>query len=283
VPLISQSGIARVVVATRDPNPKVRGRGLAALRRAGLKVTIGVGRVGAGRLIEAYRTRVTTGRPLVTLKVAATLDGKIATARGESRWITGRLARKVVHGLRAQSDGVLVGIGTVLADDPSLTVRMGASSGHHPIRIVLDPSLRIPLRAKVLTDGQAPTLIVTTPAGPAARRARLMKLGTEVLVLAARKRRITWPLLLQELGRRGVASLLIEGGAEVNASALRAGVVDRVFFFMAPQILGGQDARSAVGGTSPARLAEAWPLKEVTVTRVGEDILVEGRLIRVKK
>jgi diaminohydroxyphosphoribosylaminopyrimidine deaminase/5-amino-6-(5-phosphoribosylamino)uracil reductase len=283
VPLIVQSGITRVVVATRDPNPKVRGRGLAALRRAGLHVVVGTGRAEANRLIEPYRARVTTGRPLVTLKIAATLDGKIATARGESRWITGPQARKKVQRLRAQSDAILVGIGTILADDPRLTARMGAFSGHNPLRMVLDPSLRIPLRAKVLTDSHAKTLIVTTTAGPSAKRARLARLGADVLVLPARKGRISWPILLHELGRRGVASLLIEGGAEVNASALSAGVVDRVFFFLAPRILGGQDALSAVGGISPARLVEAWPLKEVRVTRAGEDILVEGRLIRVKK
>lgn len=278
VPMILKSGVSRVVVATHDPNRKVQGRGLRALRRAGLRVAVGPGRADANRLIEAYRTRLATGRPFVTLKVAATLDGKIATAQGESRWITGPESRKVVHHLRAQSDAILVGIGTVLADDPSLTVRVGRSSGHNPLRIVLDPSLRIPSRAKVLTDGKARTLLVTTSAGPTAKRTRLAGLGVDVLVLPAKKRQISWPFILRALGRRGVASLLIEGGAEVHASAMRAGVVDRVLFFLAPRILGGQDALSAIGGMSPTHLRGAWSLKEVTVTRVGEDILVEGRL-----
>jgi diaminohydroxyphosphoribosylaminopyrimidine deaminase/5-amino-6-(5-phosphoribosylamino)uracil reductase len=282
VPRILGAGIRRVVVATRDPNPRVQGRGVAALRRAGLRVDVGIGRAEADCLIEPYRTRITTGRPFVTLKVAATLDGKIATARGESRWITGPASRKVVRHLRAQSDAVLVGIGTVLADNPSLTpslpARSGRVTGHAPQRIVLDPSLKIPLRAEVVTDGKAPTLVVATSAAPPARRKVLERMGVEVLALPARRGRVSWGRLLRELGRRGVCSLLIEGGSEVNASALRNGVVDRVLFFLAPQLLGGQDAKGAIGGTSPARLAEAVTLKRVTVMHVGPDILVEGRL-----
>ena len=278
VPSIIASGIAHVVVAVSDPNPKVRGRGLAALRRAKLQVTLGVGDAEAERLIEPYRALVTTGRPFVTLKVAATLDGKIATARGESRWITGPAARKMVHRLRAGADAIVTGIGTVLMDDPSLTVRIGTAHSHAPLRIVLDPSLRIPLHAKVLVGRKAPTLIVTTTAGPVSKRAALEKIGAEVLVLPAQRGRIQWKTLLARLGQRGIASLLIEGGAEVNASVLRAGVVDRVLFFLAPRLLGGRAAIGAIGGLSPARLREALLLKRTVVSQIGPDILVEGRL-----
>jgi diaminohydroxyphosphoribosylaminopyrimidine deaminase / 5-amino-6-(5-phosphoribosylamino)uracil reductase len=277
VPLIIASGIKRVVAATRDPNPQVRGRGLAALRRAKLQVKVGVEAAQAERLIEPYRRLITTGRPFVTLKVAATLDGKIATAKGESRWITSPSAREMAHLLRARSDAILVGIGTVLADDPSLTVRTGSPRRRAPLRVVLDPSLSIPLAAKLLTDGQAPTLIVTTTSGSPAKRATLEKKGAHIVVLPARHRRVAWRGLLKELGRRGIASLLIEGGAEVNASALRERVVDRVLFFLAPKILGGRDAISAVGGESPQNLSEALPLKTTSVKLVGPDILVEGR------
>lgn len=277
VPFIIAGGVARVVSATRDPNPRVRGRGFAALRRAKLRVHVGVGAAEAERLIEPYRRLVTTGRPFVTLKVAATLDGKIATAQGESRWITDRRARKMVHLMRAHSDAILVGIGTILADDPSLTVRTGPPRGRAPLRVVLDPSLRIPTTARVLSDGQAPTLVVTTSAGTPTKRATLVRKGTHVVVLPARHGRISWRGLLKALGRRGIAALLIEGGAEVNASALREGVVDRLFFFLAPKILGGRDAISAVGGESPKSLREALPLKVTSVTQVGSDILVEGR------
>lgn len=278
VPLIIDSGVRRVVVATRDPNPKVQGRGVAALRRAGLRVDVGIGRAEADCLIEPYRTRITTGRPFVTLKVAATLDGKIATARGESRWITSPASRKVVHHLRAQSDAVLVGIGTVLADNPSLTARTGHATAPTPCRIVLDPSLKIPLRAVVLTDGKAPTLVVATSAAPAAKRKVLERMGVEVLTLPARSGRVSWGRLLREMGRRGISSLLIEGGSEVNASALRSGAVDRVLFFLAPTLLGGQDAKGVIGGQSPSRLSEALQVKRVAVMRIGPDILVEGYL-----
>ncbi len=278
VPTIIASGITCVVVAARDPNPKVRGRGLTALRRAGLRVDLGVGRVAAEKLIEPYRTLLTIGLPFVTLKVASTLDGKIATAPGESRWITSPAARKLVHQWRGRSDAIVTGIGTVLADDPSLTPRVGAGQSRAPLRIILDPSLRIPLCAKVLTDHQAPTLIVTTAQAAVAKRAALQEIGVEVLTLPSRRGRIAWPVLLSELGRRGIASLLIEGGAEVNVLALREGVVDRVLFFLAPTLLGGRDAVGAIGGRSPTRLRDAMSLKRVSVTRVGPDILVEGRL-----
>jgi diaminohydroxyphosphoribosylaminopyrimidine deaminase / 5-amino-6-(5-phosphoribosylamino)uracil reductase len=278
VPFIIASGIKRVVAATRDPNPQVSGRGLAALRRAKLKVTVGLGAQEAERLIEPYHRLITTSRPFVTLKVAATLDGKIATAKGESRWITDVKARKMVHDLRARSDAILVGVGTVLADDPSLTVQTGSPRGRAPLRVVLDPSLRLPVTAKVLTDGQAPTLIVTTTSGSPTKRTTLEKEGAHVVVLPARHGRVSWRGLLKELGRRGIASLLIEGGSEVNASALREGVVDRVLFFLAPKILGGRDAISAVGGESPKNLSEALPVKMTSVRLVGPDILVEGRI-----
>ncbi len=278
VPAVVAAGIKRVVIAARDPNPKVKGRGFAALRRAGVKVEVGVGAAEAERLIEPYRMLITKGRPFVTLKVGATLDGKIATARGESRWITGPASRKLVHRLRAGSDAILTGIGTVLTDNPSLTVRMGAATRRPPLRIVLDPSLRLQPRAKILTDRRAPALVVTTSSGPAAKRAALQKAGAEVVVLPAQGRRIRWNVLLRELGRRGIASLLIEGGAELNASALREHAVDRVLVFLAPKLLGGRAALGAIGGLSPARLHEALPLKHVAVTRVGADIMVDGRL-----
>jgi len=278
VPAVIASGVARVVVAARDPNPKVRGRGLAALRRARLRVDLGIGSAEAEKLIEPYRTLVTSGRPFVTLKAASTLDGKIATARGESRWITGPAARKLVHRLRACSDAMVTGIGTILADDPRLTPRAGARGGRAPLRVVLDPSLRIPLRAKVLRDRKAPALIVTTAQALPAKRTALRKIGADVLVLPSRRGRIRWRTLLAELGRRGIASLLLEGGAGVNASALREGAVDRLVYFLAPRLLGGRDAVGAIGGLSPARLSDALQLKRVAVMRVGPDVLVEGYL-----
>jgi diaminohydroxyphosphoribosylaminopyrimidine deaminase / 5-amino-6-(5-phosphoribosylamino)uracil reductase len=278
VPAILKTGIARVVVATPDPNPKVRGRGIQALRRAGVKVKMGIGRAQAEALIEPYRMRVTTGRPFVTLKIAATLDGKIATARRESRWITGLAARRAVRKLREASDGILVGIGTVLADDPSLTARKDSGPATNPLRIILDPKLRIPLEAKVLTDGKAHTLVLTTRTSLKKKRALLEDSGAEVLVLTDNRGRFPWKTILSELGRRGVNALLIEGGAEVSASVLRSGAVDRLMYFIAPKLLGGNDAVGAVGGSSPARLLDALLLQDVTVSQIGVDLLVTGRL-----
>lgn len=276
-PLLIRAGLKRVVAATLDPNPKVCGRSMASLRKAGVITDVGIGRREAEQLIEPYRMRVTRGRPFVTLKVAATLDGKIATAGGESRWITSSAARARVQEVRAQSDAILVGVGTVAVDDPRLTVRRNRL-GKAPLRIVLDPTLRIPIQSKVLSDGKAPTLVIATRNASASRRARLERGGAEVLVLPGRRRRIAWPVLLKELGRRGINSLLIEGGAEINASVLHDGSVDRVMFFLAPRLMGGHDAIGALGGQSPKRLAEMPALKDVTVRRIGPDILVEGRL-----
>jgi diaminohydroxyphosphoribosylaminopyrimidine deaminase/5-amino-6-(5-phosphoribosylamino)uracil reductase len=278
VPAILRTGIVRVVVATRDPNPKVRGRGIQALRRDGVKVEVGIGRSEAEALLEPYRTRVTTGRPFVTLKIAATLDGKIATARGESRWITGLAARRVVRKLRESSDGILVGIGTVLADDPSLTSRKDLTRATNPLRIILDPKLRIPLKAKVLTDGKARTLVLTTRSSPKKKRQLLAASGADVLVLPDEAGRFAWKRVLAELGRRGLNTLLIEGGAEVSASVLRGGAVDRLVYFLAPRLLGGNDAVGAIGGSSPARLLDALKLRNITVSQIGADILVTGRL-----
>jgi diaminohydroxyphosphoribosylaminopyrimidine deaminase/5-amino-6-(5-phosphoribosylamino)uracil reductase len=277
VPLIVAKRLRRVVIATTDPNPKVRGRGVAALRRGGISVTSGVGRAEADALIEPYRVRMLSGRPFVTLKIACTLDGKIATARGESRWITGIRSRQAVQRLRSRTDAILVGIGTVLADDPSLTVR-GRGRMRCPLRIVLDPRLRIPPKAKLLTDGRAPTLLIATSLAPKASRSALRYHGAEILVLPDRNGRIKWSQLLNALGRRGISSLLIEGGAEVNASVLGEGAVNRVVLFIAPRLLGGRDAIGAIGGVSPTRLVDALMLRHITVRRIGSDIMVEGRL-----
>jgi len=273
------AGVTRVVAAMEDPNPRVAGEGFRRLRDAGVAVEVAQDfTVEAEKLNEDFVCYMRTHLPLVTLKTALTLDGKIAAPDDNTGWITSERARAHVQELRHDHDAILTGIGTVLADNPSLTARTGSAPGRAPLRIVLDPSLRIPLRAKVVTDRRAPTLVVTTSAGAAAKRAALQKAGAEVLVLPSQRGRIQWRALLSDLGRRGIASLLIEGGAELNASALREKAVDRVLFFLAPRLLGGRGALGAIGGLSPARLREALPLKEVAVMRIGSDILVQGSL-----
>jgi diaminohydroxyphosphoribosylaminopyrimidine deaminase/5-amino-6-(5-phosphoribosylamino)uracil reductase len=275
---ILESGVRRVVVAMRDPNPRVHGRGIRILRDAGLAVDVGILEAGARQLNEGYASWVTTGKPFVTLKMASTLDGKIATASGESQWITGPHARALTHRLRARADAVLVGLGTVVADDPELTVRAGPVR-RTPHRIVLDERLRMPLSARVLRrrDGSA-VYVATTDRASATRRRRFEATGAIVLVTKTRDGVVDLDDLMRQLGQRGVTSVLIEGGAAVNASALRSGLVGKVIVMIAPKLLGGHDALGSVGGASPRRLADALPLRNWTARKCGGDLIVEGYL-----
>jgi len=276
--LIRGSGVTRVVVATRDPNPKVRGRGIRILRGAGIAVDEGVLEGEAARLNEAYRSWIVTGRPFVTLKIAETLDGKIATAAGESRWITGPQARGLTHRLRARVDAVMVGIGTVLADDPDLTVRVGASR-RSPHRIIVDERLAIPLNARVLLPvARSTTYLATTVRAPEAKQRRLEALGAVILRAKSRNGLVDLDDLMRQLGARQITSVLIEGGAEINASALRAGIVEHVMVMLSPKFLGGRNAVGAIGGVSPRRLGDAVTVRDISIRRVGPDILVEGYL-----
>ncbi|OQW34245.1 MAG: riboflavin biosynthesis protein RibD [Nitrospira sp. SG-bin1] len=283
VPEILRARVRRVVIAMQDPNPSVRGKGIAALRRAGLSVTVGVARSKAEELNKAYCHWIQTGRPYVTLKAGMTLDGKVATASGESRWITGELSRREVHQLRGSMDAVLVGVGTVLIDDPALTARTGTGldklASRQPLRIVVDSLLRTPLKAHILTQqDKAKTIIATTPAAPAVRRSQFQKKVIELLTLPVDRRRVSLSALLQELGRRGITSLLLEGGSEINAAMLKAKLVDHIRLYVAPLLLGGQNAKGVIGGESPARLGGAIALRHVITRFVGNDVVVEGDL-----
>jgi len=283
VPQILRSGVRRVVIAMQDPNPSVKGKGAAALRRAGLSVTVGVARAEAETLNKAYCHWMKTGRPYVTFKAGMTLDGKLATATGESRWITGEASRQEVHQLRCRVDAVLTGVGTVLADDPALTARKGPwleqLTRRQPLRIVVDSRLRTPLKAQVLTQQEkAKTMIATTAAASAARRSALQRKGIEILTLPSLQGRVSLPALLKQLGRRGIMSLLVEGGSEVNAAMLKAKLVDHIRLYMAPLLLGGQNAKGVIGGESPARLAGAVRLRHVVTRSLGNDLVVEGDL-----
>jgi diaminohydroxyphosphoribosylaminopyrimidine deaminase/5-amino-6-(5-phosphoribosylamino)uracil reductase len=276
---IIRAGIARVYAAMEDPNPRVAGRGGEILSRAGVAVTFGLFAEAAGKLNEAYLKHVQTGLPFVFIKSAVSLDGKTATRTGESRWITGEEERAVVHEMRNGADAILVGIGTVLADDPRLTTRIPGGGGKDPNRVVMDPLLRIPHRAKVLTQGgEGKTIIVTTGQASGERADRLRKLGAEVMVMKKQGQFIDMKELMAILGKRGVASVMIEGGSEVAASALSAGVVDKVVYFIAPTIIGGKEAPGAVGGEGVSSLGDAISLRDLTYSPVGKSIMVEGYL-----
>jgi diaminohydroxyphosphoribosylaminopyrimidine deaminase/5-amino-6-(5-phosphoribosylamino)uracil reductase len=272
---IIDAGITRAVVAMeKDPDVRIRGSGVARLRSAGVDVAVGVLEREAQRLNEFYSWHRTTGRPFVSAKYAMTLDGKIATTTGDSRWITGAAARRHGHLLRHIHDAILVGVNTVLSDDPQLTTRdYGGPDARQPLRIVLDSKLRTPRDAKVLGGGG--TLIASTAAGHVE--------GAEVLELPSIGGRVALEPLLDGIGRRGVISLLVEGGSETLASFLEAGLVNKVYAYVAPKLLGGRDAAGPFGGSGIPRLADAVRVTEVETVRLDEDLLITGYVVDVHR
>jgi diaminohydroxyphosphoribosylaminopyrimidine deaminase/5-amino-6-(5-phosphoribosylamino)uracil reductase len=274
-PEVIRAAPARVVVGMADPNPQVAGGGIRALREAGIAVEAGCLEADCRRLNAPYVRVMTLGLPWVTLKVAQTLDGKVATASGESRWITGEAARRHGHALRSRSDAVLVGIGTVLADDPELTVRL--TRGPNPARVVADARLETPPGARVLTGpAGVPTILGVLADADPVRRERLERAGARVLTVPGRAGRLDLGALLAALAAEGRHRVLCEGGPRLAAELLRAGLVNRVAFYVAPRILGGDDARGSVGGTAPATLGGARNLGPMRVRRLGPDLLIEA-------
>jgi diaminohydroxyphosphoribosylaminopyrimidine deaminase/5-amino-6-(5-phosphoribosylamino)uracil reductase len=278
---IIEAGVARVFAAIEDPNPLVAGKGAKRLRRAGISVRFGLAVDEATRLNEAFLKFIRTGLPFVFIKSAMTLDGKTATRTGDSRWVSGEESRALVHGMRDGVDAVMVGIGTVIADDPRLTTRLPRGEGRNPHRIVIDPLLRIPLEARVLSPaGESRTIVVTTGRAPKDRIGKLESLGAEVMVMEGEGRIIDLSRLMRKIGERKVTSVMIEGGAEVTASALSSGIVDKVVCFIAPKIVGGREAPTTVGGKGAGLMSDALELREVRYRPVGEDIMAEGYLRR---
>jgi diaminohydroxyphosphoribosylaminopyrimidine deaminase/5-amino-6-(5-phosphoribosylamino)uracil reductase len=293
-PRVVAAGLRRVVVAVADPNPLVAGRGIAALRAAGLEVDVGLLAAEASRQNRVFLTAMRERRPHVTLKAAASLDGKIADVHGHSRWITGEGARAHAHRLRAECDAIVVGIGTVLRDDPRLDVRLGgpaSSAGaggpsapapwpREPYRVVLDSAGRTPADARLIgagTPGRA--LIAVTERAPAERVSELEAGGATVVRCASRDGRVDVGALLANLAAREVRAVLVEGGGEVLASFLAAGVVDRVAVFLAPLLLGGRAAPSVLAGHG-RELKSAVRLAALTVTALGDDLLLEADVVR---
>jgi diaminohydroxyphosphoribosylaminopyrimidine deaminase/5-amino-6-(5-phosphoribosylamino)uracil reductase len=278
---IIAAGIRRVVAAMRDPNPLVSGQGLEELRQAGIAVKLSVLETEAAALNEVFIKYITTKRPFVLLKVAASLDGKIATVTGESRWITNERSRLLVHQLRDQVDAVMVGINTVLRDDPLLTTRLPGGGGRDPMRIVVDTHLRIPCEARLLAaSATACTLIATSPAAPTDKRLQLEGAGAKILVVEGDGPGIPLGPLMDQLGAMQVTSILLEGGGELHCSALRAGIVDNVLYFLAPKLIGGRSAPMAIGGQGFARLEEAVSLERMQVRQLDGDLLIEGYVRR---
>ena len=278
-PALAAAGLRRVVIAASDPNPLVAGRGIAALRRAGVAV-IRAPRAWSEREARQnarFRKWIVSGRPLVLAKWASTLDGRIASAAGKSRWITGEAARRRALALREEHDAVLVGAGTVLADDPRLTRRLGWNRATPQWRIILDGRLRTPEDARIFR-GPGRTLVVTAVSARHPKARRLAQRGVLVWSLPSRIRgRVDLARLLRELARQDVTSLIVEGGAETLGSFFSAGLVDRVAVFLAPRILGGARAPGAVGGIG-FPLARTPRLGDIRIETVGGDLLVSGRV-----
>lgn len=269
-----QAGVRRVVAAMIDPDPQVDGRGLARLRAAGLSVEVGVLEAQARRVNEFYIKHRRTGLPFVTLKWAMSLDGKIGADRESASAITGEDARRYAHELRNVYDAVLIGVQTVLADDPRLTCRL--PGGRDPLRVIVDSRLRTPPSARVVASFPAQTLIVTTAAAPLDRIQVLRRAGVEVLTQDHGAERVRLRPLLEELGRRGILSVLIEGGGTVNASALAEGIADKVVALIAPRLIGGAQAPTPVDGAGLGGLEGAIGLRDVRVLSLGADLAVEG-------
>ena len=273
---LAEAGVARVVVGCVDPYPPVRGRGLKILRAAGIEVASGVLEDECREVNRGFITRVTRGRPFTTLKLALSLDGRIAAASGDSQWISSAASRALVHRWRGRADAVMVGAGTVLADDPRLTCRI--AGGRDPVRVVIDGRLRVSPRARVFTGrSKAPALLVTTVANAARARRRYGKRGrVEVAGCPGRRGEVDLRAAAREFGRRGWSHVLIEGGAHLAGAALRAGIVDRVVFFAAPILLGtGPPAGEGLG---VRRVRGAIALGALSVRRLGADLLIEAEI-----
>ncbi|MDX1764839.1 MAG: bifunctional diaminohydroxyphosphoribosylaminopyrimidine deaminase/5-amino-6-(5-phosphoribosylamino)uracil reductase RibD [bacterium] len=275
------SKVARVVIAVRDPNPLVDGRGIAKLREAGIQVDVGILESEARELNEFFMKYITGKKPFVLLKAAVTLDGRIATQTGDSQWITGEASRAKGHEIRNVVDAILVGVNTVLKDNPRLTTRLPGQASKDPARIILDTHLRTPLDARVIqTVSTAPTVIV---AGGNVTKERIRAYqDRNVTVLVAKKgvHRIGLKEIMEELARMEITSLLIEGGAEIHASALKEKIVDRVIFFIAPKLMGGGDSKACIASLGINRMDDVIRLSSLRTERVGEDVMIQGDVVQ---
>ena len=272
---IIDAGISRVYVGCRDPHPRVSGRGVAKLRRAGIEVEVGIEADACREHHRGFFSVCQRGRPFVTLKLATTLDGRIATASGDSRWITGPSARAWVHRLRARSDGIMVGSGTALADDPALTARRGNRVVATPVRVLVDSRLRVPASARLYAGGEGSRTLVLTRKGARGRRA-LEAAGAELLDLPGAAGALNLPAGLRALAGAGLTTLLVEGGGVLGAALLRADLVDEIHWLLAPRLIGG-DGHAALAGLGVVGLSQAPELDAWRVGRLGADLHIQAR------
>lgn len=274
---IIQSGIKRVIIGSRDPNPLVSGKGASLLRKAGIQVDEDFMRSECDKLNPIFFHYIKTGLPYVALKYAATADGKIATATGKSKWITGEQSRLYVHGLRRKYRAIMAGIGTILADDPMLNCRI--ENGRNPIRIICDSRLKIPLESKICQTSRDIETIVVSAVENSEKQAALDALGVKTLVLGDNNGRVDIAALMEYLGKNKIDSVLVEGGGTLNFSVLESHLANHIYAFTAPKLFGGEHAKSPVGGKGVSSPSEAFALKRTSVSEVGDDLLTEYDII----
>ena len=278
---VIQANIAQVYIAEVDPNPSVAGKGIRQLQAAGITVHVGLCAEEAARLNEIHTKYIQTGKPFVILKTAMSLDGKIATASGESQWITAEASRQCGHEIRDTVDAILVGIGTVIRDNPALTTRLRHRAGQDAIRIVLDSRGRTSTKAHIFNpESGAGVIVAVTPDAPPQNVEALRTAGAEVVIVPEVHGRVSFKHLIEVLGEREITSVLIEGGGEINASAITAGVVDKVMCFVAPKLIGGRKAPGPIGGDGVPSLSDVPHLQRISITPIpdSEDFLIEGYL-----
>ncbi|MDM5334357.1 bifunctional diaminohydroxyphosphoribosylaminopyrimidine deaminase/5-amino-6-(5-phosphoribosylamino)uracil reductase RibD [Ureibacillus composti] len=272
--LVIESKVSRVVVATTDPNPSVAGRGIRMIEDAGIEVEVGILEKEARKLNERFIHNMLTSRPFVISKFAMTADGKIATHTGHSKWITGEEARHQVHELRDEVDAILVGVGTVLADNPSLTTRLPEREGKNPIRIILDSNLRIPLNSTVLQTEEAKTIIVTSLEVDTSKVEAVEEKGATVLAVSKNEHGLNLDEMLSRLYEMGITDVLVEGGGEINASFLRTGLINKFFIYIAPKIIGGKNSKPPFTGVDVDTMDDALELEFDDVEKVGKDLCI---------
>ena len=274
---IIKSGVGKVFAGMQDPNKRVHGKGIRALKAAGIKVSTGLMKKDCEKLNEVFVKVMKTGLPFVTVKTAMSLDGKIATRTGDSKWISGIQSRNFVHELRNQNVAILVGTNTILKDNPRLTCRLKIKGVRHPARIILDRRNKIPLKAKVFANSKKQKVVyVAGPKLSVQREKSLVKKNIEIIHGKIGKSGFDLKHLMKLLVEKDFTSVLIEGGGEINNSALAAGIVDRIYTFISPILVGGQQATGPMGGAGVAKIAKAMSLKNMKVTQMGEDLMVEA-------